>query len=164
MKKTLTNIKGIDLICKQYLEPNNIPYEAYTIDDEVNNHLDFEDISMLIDTDYVLAYCTIAGIVCKDEVCLKQVKEYLHRCNYENGLVWFDLYESNNKELNITCGFNTFFEEKNIKAVLLDGILEIKRMKNTYALGIKEVAQGAGNARDIFSKYCVIDTIKRNKN
>ena len=142
MKKVLNDIKGIDIIIEKYLKVNNIFYEAYTINDQINNHLEFEDICMLVHDDSVLFDCQVMDIVCKDDACLKQVKEYLHRCNHENGLVWFDLHQINQQKLNITCGFSKLFTESNIEIVLIEGIKEIKNFKCMYAYGIKEVARG----------------------
>ena len=74
MKKVLNNIKGIDIIIEKYLKENVIPYEAYTFDDEANNYLEFEEISMLVHEDSVLADYRIDGVICKDKETISQVK------------------------------------------------------------------------------------------
>ena len=140
MKKVLNNIRGIDIVTEKYLNKNGIPYEVFTFDDELNNHLKFENISMLIHDDSVLVDCRINGIIYKDEESLKQIKKYLHKCNHENGLVWFDLHEQVTDELNITCSFSNFFTDINIEAVLIECVKEIKKFIEIYVQGLKDIA------------------------
>ena len=72
------------------------------------------------------------------EESLKQIKKYLHKCNHENGLVWFDLHEPVTGELNITCSFSNFFTDINMETVLVEGVKEIKKFIEIYVQGLKD--------------------------
>lgn len=148
---------SIKFFCKNYLIPKDISYDlSFNHEDESYGVYFSEEgltFNMLLRDDDVLVSARGIAPLFTNEKALRQVKEYILRCNHDNCLSKFDFFNIIDGKLNIVCGFDKFFCEDNMKFTLIDGMAEIKRMMRTYYPGIIEIASEKISVKEAILKY-----------
>lgn len=144
----MNNTKGLDVLVK-YLDANSIKYDIEASDGEVNNTILFVkdglEFSALVDDTYILASADAVQSLPDDKKLLKQVQEYIHRCNHSYRFAKFDYLEKNiSADQRIICTSERWFSDSNIVPSVIGSIEAIIEMNKQFVPSIKEVIECRG--------------------
>ena len=139
---------------RKYLKREGVEYELnvqlggeYDSISFKKNDIRFDIVA---DGGYILADAMMPDMIDGNEETLSQVKEYVHRCNMYNPMVWFEFCDLHLPKIHITCGFSKYHSEKDMKNFLIGGINAIEDMMVYFYPGIEDIVNGKGSAKKVF--------------